>query len=115
MTIAYYMDEHVAGAITRGLRRQAIDVLTIQDDNLMSADDPVILDRATALGRIVFTRDKDFLREAQQRQAVGQPFAGVVYAHQQRPGIGRCIADLELIAKVYDPIDMANKVEYLPL
>jgi hypothetical protein len=115
MSIAFYMDEHVAGAITRGLRGRAVDVLTVQDDHLMGAHDPVILNRATALGRIVFSRDKDFLREAQQRQAAGQPFAGVVYAHQQGPGIGQCIVDLELIAKVYDPIDMANKVEYLPL
>jgi hypothetical protein len=115
MSIAYYMDEHVAGAITRGLQRRAVDVLTVQDDNLMSADDPIILDRATALGRTVFTRDNDFLREAQLRQAAGLPFAGVVFAHQQGPGIGRCISDLEIIAKVYDPIDMANKVEYLPL
>ena len=29
--------------------------------------------------------------------------------------IGQCVADLELIAKVYEPADMANRVEYLPL
>jgi len=29
--------------------------------------------------------------------------------------IGQCIEDLELIAKVYEPDDVANRVEFLPL
>jgi hypothetical protein len=29
--------------------------------------------------------------------------------------IGRCIQDLELIAKASEPDEMANRVEYLPL
>lgn len=29
--------------------------------------------------------------------------------------IGDCIRDLEIIAKVYAPEDLANRVEYLPL
>ena len=28
--------------------------------------------------------------------------------------VGKLISDLELIAKVYDPPDMLNRVEYLP-
>jgi len=43
------------------------------------------------------------------------PFAGVVYAHQLGATIGQCVGDLELIAVVYDPADMASKVEYLPI
>src|SRR4051812_15298821 len=101
MGIAFYMDENIDGAIAQGLRRRGVDVITIQEDGLMSASDPVMLDRALALGRIVFTHDDDFLRETQRRQATGESFAGVAYAHLQGPGIGRCIADLELMAKVY--------------
>jgi hypothetical protein len=29
--------------------------------------------------------------------------------------IGQCVADLELIAKGYEPEDMVNRFEYLPL
>jgi hypothetical protein len=29
--------------------------------------------------------------------------------------IGQWVIDLELIAKVYEPEDMVNRVEYLPL
>lgn len=115
MPIAYYMDEHVDPAITRALRRRGVDVLTIQDDGFLQADDPDILDRATSLGRVVFSRDEHFLAHAAHWQAAGTPFAGVVYAHQQGATIGVCISDLELIAKAYDPPDMENHVEYIPL
>jgi hypothetical protein len=115
MPIAYYMDEHVQPAITRALRRRGVDVLTIQDDQFLHADDADILDRALSLGRVVFSRDKDFLAHAAFRQAAGVVFAGVVYAHQRRASIGECISDLELVAKAYDPPDMENHVEHLPL
>lgn len=67
------------------------------------------------MGRVVFTQDQDFLQEAQRRQVTETPFAGVIYAHQLHVTIGQCVNDLEMIGKVYDPEDMANYVEYLPL
>jgi predicted nuclease of predicted toxin-antitoxin system len=73
---------------TAGLTLRGVDVLTVQDDNYQQADDPVVLDRAMALGRVVFTQDEDFLRESHQRQATGEDFAGVVYAHQLNVTIG---------------------------
>src|SRR6266508_5009981 len=100
---------------TTGLTLRDVDVLMAQDDNYQQADDPVVLDRALALGRVVFTQDEYFLREFHCRQATGEDFAGVVYAHQLNVTIGQCVADLELIAKVYEPEDMANRFEYLPL
>jgi hypothetical protein len=57
----------------------------------------------------------DLLREAKARQTGGQAFAGVIYAHQWRVTIGRCIEDLEVIAKVSEPEDLRDRVEYLPL
>ncbi len=77
--------------------------------------DPDLLDRATALGRALFTQDKDLLAEAARRQRSGELFAGVIYAHQHAISIGQGVNDLELIAKVYDPVDLANQVVYLPL
>lgn len=109
------MDQHVDRAITRGFARRGVDVLRVQDDGHDRADDEVILDRAAALGRVVFTQDQDFLAIAQARQLNGTPFAGVVYAEQLAVPVGKCVLDLEVLAKVYDPVDMANKVEYLPL
>jgi hypothetical protein len=109
------MDEHVRRAVTLGLRRLGIDVVTVQEDGLTGADDVAVLDRAQALGRVAFTQDRDFLVEAARRQQAQLPFAGIVYAHQQVVGIGQCIHELELLAGVYDPPDMADTVVHLPL
>jgi len=51
---------------------------------------------------------------AHDRLKTGRAFAGVVYAHQLAISIGQAVRDLELIAKVLDPGDMLNRVEYLP-
>ena len=109
------MDVHVPDAVTRGLRRRGVMVLTAQEDGMRRSADPLLLDRALALGYVLFTQDADFLVEAARRQAAGQQFAGVVYARQQHVSVGRCVIDLEFIAKAFDPPDMMNRVEYLPL
>jgi len=109
------MDEHVPSAITDGLRHRGIDVRTVQDDGLLGARDTELLDRATELGRVMFTRDTDFLEEANRRQRQGTEFSGVLYAHQLRVPIGQCISELELLAKICDPDEAVNRVEYLPL
>lgn len=115
MSVAFYMDEQVDDPITRGLLRRGVGALRVQDDGHARTDDEVILDRAMSLGRVVFTRDQDFLAIAHARQTSGVPFAGVVYAKQVVVSIGDCIRDLELIALVYEPAEMENRVEYLPL
>jgi hypothetical protein len=74
-----------------------------------------VLSRATELGRIVVTRDEDFLREATDRQRSRQTFGGVIYAHQIRVSIGDCVRDLELLAGVLEPEEFIGRVEYLPI
>jgi hypothetical protein len=68
-----------------------------------------------SLGRVIFSRDRDFLVEAQRRLQTGEAFGGVIYVHQRRLSIGQCIEDLALIAQTYDPQDMANQLVFLPL
>lgn len=115
MTVGLYMDEHVRRAITSGLRQRGIDVLTVQEDGRASTPDPILLDRATELRRVMFSQDQDFLVEAQRRQVEGASFAGVIYAPQLSVSIGDCIRDLEIIAKVGYYQEFANRVQYLPL
>ncbi len=109
------MDEQVEEAITDGLRRRGIDVLTVREDAREGSDDQVVLDRATELARVLFTRDRDFLKEAALRQQSGESFAGVIYAHQLHVSIGRCTQDLEILAGVYEPDEMTGRVEHLPI
>jgi len=115
MAIAFYMDQHVPRAITVGLRLRGIDVITAYEDGASEFEDPVLLDRANALGRVLFTRNDDLLAEARRRQREGISFGGVIYAHQLRVSIGACIRDLEIIATAGEIDDLLDGVLFLPL
>ena len=113
--IAIYMDHNVPRAITVGLRMRGVDVVTAYEDGADEMDDVSLLDRATELGRVLFTHDDDLLSEATKRQQKHIPFGGVIYAHQMGITIGACIKDLELISNAGKPEDLLDRVEFLPL
>ena len=115
MSVKLYMDEHVPSAVTVGLRVRDADVLTVQEDGMDRQPDSVLMDRATAMGRLVVTFDPDFLREAHRRQIEGSVFSGVVFARQTRISIGELVRDLHLIAECGTPQEVANQVIFLPL
>src|SRR2546421_5365953 len=115
MSVTFYMDVNERAEITRQLRAREVDVLTSEEDGTREFSDSDLLDRATFLGRILFTRDADLIAEAVMRQRSGVTFIGVIYAHQIRVRIGQCIADLELIANSGNRGEWVNRVEYLPL
>lgn len=92
-----------------------MDVLTAFEGGCATLPDPELLDRATELGRVIFTQDRVFLNEATRRQREGIRFAGVIYGHQLQITIGQCVADLELIAKLNAPEEMAGQLVFLPL
>ena len=115
MAIAFYIDQHVPRAVTVGLRLRGIDVVTAYEDGASEFEDPALLDRASALGRALFTRDDDLLAETTRRQREGISFGGVIYAHQLRVSIGVCIRDLEIIAMAGEIDDLLNRVLFLPL
>ena len=109
------MDVHVPAAITHGLRERGVDVLSAQEDGSAELEDADLLDRATAIGRALFSQDSDLLAEADRRQRSDIPFAGVIYAPQQALSIRQFIEELETIAKAGELHDTANRVTYLPL
>lgn len=115
MSVGLYLDVHVPYAITLGLRVRGVDVLTSQEDNTREMADHLLLDRAVVINRVLFSQDKDLLREAQKRQRSGIFFCGVIYAPQVKVAIGECIDDLELIAQCSEPEEWHNRVDYLPL
>jgi len=109
------MDVHVPLAITRGLRRRGIDVLTAQEDGTGELSDPELLDRVAQLNRILFTRDRDFLAETVRRLRAHEKFPTVIYAHQFEASIGQCINDLEIIAQAATLEETWNQLVFLPL
>jgi hypothetical protein len=108
------MDEHVPSAITEALVRLGVDVFTVQEDQREGSKDIALLERAMQLGRIIFSRDKDFLRICASLQRSRTHFAGVIYAHQVFVSIGTCIRDLELLSMAGDPEDFSDRVYRLP-
>jgi hypothetical protein len=114
MPVGLYMDVHIPRAIANGLRRLDVDVLTAQGDGTTTLAAPALLDRATQLGRALYSQDDDLLTEARRRIVEDEPFAGVIYSHQLNSPIGRCIQDLEIIAKASDPEDLASQIIFIP-
>jgi hypothetical protein len=111
-----YMDVHVPAAITAGLRRRGIDVLTSQEDGTERCwTDDRLIDRASSLGRLLFSQDEDMLRLAAEWQQVGRTFDGVIYAHQLSAGMGVLVQDLELVLSCCTAAELENRVTYLPL
>ena len=115
MSVPLYMDVHIRRAVVQQLRLRNVDVLTAQEDYAAKLPDDQLLDRATALGRMLVTQDDDLLAEAGKRQRDGTRFSGVAYGHQLDITVGRLVHDLELIAMTLTPAEASDQVVYLPL
>jgi len=115
MSVRLYMDVHIRLAVTDGLRLRGVDVLTSQEDGTEEFEDSDLLNRATELGRVLFTQDDDLLREANKKHQIGGIFAGVFYAHQLNISVGQTVLDLELLAKATEIEEWLNKIAYLPI
>ena len=115
MALTLYMDVHIPAAITDGLRRSGLDVLTSQEDQTRTASDDDLLERASSLGRLLFTYDEDFLTLAAAWQRAGKHFSGLIHSAQTGMSIGSTIADISLIAEVCAADEVADRVTYLPL
>ena len=115
MALTIYMDVHIPAAITDGLRRNGLDVVTSQEDQTRTADDEDLLVRAASLGRTLFTYDEDFLTISAAWQRSSKHFPGILFAAQTGMSIGRTISDIQLIAEVCSPQEVANQVIHLPL
>ena len=102
------MDEHIPRAVTGGLLRRGVDVLTAQDANMVEASDRDHLQLASKENRIIITQDADFLRLHQ----VGVSHAGIIYVPQQTP-IGYIVRKLMTIHDLINPGEMKNRVEFL--
>jgi len=108
MAIKLYMDVHIKRQITEGLRRRGVD-------NSSTLSDKELLDRAKILGRVLVTEDVDLIKEADRRLKNNEFLLGLIYLPQSKISIGRCIEELELLAKILEPEDFYNQIIFLPL
>jgi Domain of unknown function (DUF5615) len=108
-TIRFHLDENTSRAIAVGLRRLGVDVTTTPEAGLLGEADPGQLAHASGEGRVLLTHDSDLLR----LHAAGVPHAGIAYCRKDARTIGEIIQGLVLIWEIYDPDEMANRIEYL--
>ena len=115
MALALYMDHHIPRAIATGLRRRGINVVTAEEDGTKQLPDQDLLDRASALGRVLVTEDNDLLVEAAHRQRAGRSFAGIIFLRVSDISIGACVSQLEVAAGASEPAEVEGRVSYVPL
>lgn len=116
MPIGLYADAHVPRTIITKLRRLGVDLITAQEDGSDALPDPQLLDRATALGRIIVTFDSDFLVEAALRQREQTlRFTGVIFVRARDITYGQCISELHLLALLAEPAECVDRVIFVPL
>jgi hypothetical protein len=106
MAVGLYMDVHVPQAITEQLRRRGVDVLTAIEDGCGTDTDDQLLERSTALRRVLFTQDIRFKAMAEDWQRHGRRFQGLLF--------GQYVSNLEMIAVASEPDEWVNVVQHLP-
>ena len=89
-------------------------MLPAQDDGAGELTDEELLQRATELGRTIFTHDIHFKAMAEDWQRQGKSFSGFLFGNQLGVTVGIYVKDLELIAKATDPAEWVNVIQHLP-
>jgi predicted nuclease of predicted toxin-antitoxin system len=103
----FYLDVHIPRAAHAALLREGVDVLCGQDVGLAHASDEEHLRVATEMGRVLVSRDTDFLRIGYLAE-----HAGIVRV-RQRASIGEILEALLLVFRSCSADDMRDRVEWL--
>jgi predicted nuclease of predicted toxin-antitoxin system len=106
--IRFHLDEHVDPAIAIALRRAGIDVTTTNEAGLRTKDDEDHFHFARAEGRVIVTRDQDFLRMSRRVT----DHSGIVF-YTANQSMREMIEGLILIYEIMVPGELAGSIEYL--
>ncbi len=102
--IRFYLDENLSPEIAKQLARHDIDAIR----GPLKVDDLSHLKRASALGRVLCTRDRDFVR----LHAAGDGHSGIIKGMKHHT-IGDWVNYLKFIHAICAPEDSRNNVEHL--
>ena len=106
--IRFHLDESVNVRVARALRRYGCDVTTTNEAGIRTQPDPVQRIYARDAGRVIVTRNADFLRFASQEA----DHPGVVFWSQTSRSLGEVIENLILLYEVFIAEEMNGRVEY---
>jgi uncharacterized protein with PIN domain len=107
--VRFLVDVHVHIAITEGLRRRGVEVMTCQEAGLGTMSDEEILSFAKHNNWVVFTQDGDFLKICSEEK---YDHNGLVYSHK-RNSISRIIQGLLLVFEVLERDEMMRHIEFV--
>ena len=103
----FYADEHIARPVIVGLRNMGIDILRAQDVGLRGASDADHLSFAPSQGRVVVTRDADFLR----LNRAGVAHSGILFLVRS-VGVGDVVRAIARLHVRMSDIEMIGRVKY---
>ncbi len=109
-----YADVHVPFAVVNCLREFGADILRVQDDGRRTDDDEHLLSRATDLGRLFLTGDRDFLVIGRRWQQQQQMFPGIAFITSDAAdprSVSECVMMLLLCSQTPE---VENQVHYVP-
>lgn len=107
----FYVDENVPIAVSKGLKRRGMDILTVQEAKLLSKNDREQLQYAFQQQRVIITHDSDFLILVRKEKIKHQ---GILFFTRQ-VGIGEAIEEIERVWLTYPEEDLRGIVLFLPM
>ncbi len=113
--LRFYTDENWPMSVVNQLRQRGIDVVRCQEVGLVGTlDDEVHLSFAAEQGRVVLTRDQDFLRLRANWMAEEQQHAGILFVNPGRHNdIGLIVTTLVEACELTTPGQWINTVRFL--
>lgn len=107
--IRFYFDESVELVVSEQLAIGGFDVVSAHSLGMLGCTDMEHLHRARAMGRVICTYDRDFLRLAKQTS----DHAGIVFAPRQQADIGGWVRGLRALAAQTTAEQIAGRVIFL--
>ncbi len=101
---------------TKGLLRRQPDlnIITVQDVGLRSADDPALLDWAASKNRVMVTHDRNtMIRFAYDRIRVSLPMPGL-FVLRDDLSIGQAIQELLVRILCSEHQEWKDRIEFIP-
>lgn len=91
----FYTDTHIPKAVAVQLKARNIDILRCEDVNMGEADDEEHLEYATAQGRTLISRDRDFWEHHAEWLSQGLHHCGIVlFSNRLQGDIGKLVKEL---------------------
>ena len=113
----FLLDEQIEPAIYRGLKRlyPELDVLTVNQANLCTQPDNVVLTWAAESERVLLSKDRATMHsEASQRIEQEQPMPGLLLIRRGATH-GEVIRAVQLFIECVEPQELENTIFYIPI